>query len=76
MVTRVTEKYHIQTSSGRGFNSIEAWHNLYERYRSSGKDRLFVIVLSDFDPEGEMIPQVGGRHQSWMRMERRSDESS
>jgi hypothetical protein len=22
---------------------------------------LIVIALSDFDPEGEMIPQVGGR---------------
>jgi hypothetical protein len=34
---------------------------LYERYTDSGKQRLIVIVLSDFDPEGEMIPQVGGR---------------
>jgi hypothetical protein len=61
MVLRVTKKYQIPTSSGRGFNSIDPWHDLSERYIASGKQRLIVIVLSDFDPEGEMIPQVGGR---------------
>jgi hypothetical protein len=61
MVLKVTEKYQIPTSSGRGFNSIDPWHDLYERYVDSGKDKLIVIVLSDFDPEGEMIPQAGGR---------------
>jgi hypothetical protein len=61
MVLRVTEKYQIWTSSGRGFNGIDPWHDLMQRYIRSGKRRLIVIVLSDFDPEGEMIPQVGGR---------------
>jgi hypothetical protein len=61
MVLRVTSKYQIPTSSGRGFNSIDPWHDLYQRYLASGKERLIVIVLADFDPEGEMIPQVGGR---------------
>ena len=61
MVLQVTTKYQIPTSSGRGFNSIDPWHDLHERYLRSGKDRLIVIVLSDYDPEGEMIPQVGGR---------------
>ena len=57
MVLRVTEKYQIPTSSGRGFNSIDPWHDLYQRYIDSGKQRLIVIVLSDLDPEGEMIPK-------------------
>jgi hypothetical protein len=61
MVLRVTDKYQIKTSSGRGFNSIDPWHDLYRRYLESNKDRLIVILLSDYDPEGEMIPQVGGR---------------
>jgi hypothetical protein len=61
MALRVTEKYQIPTSSGRGFSSIDVWHDLYQRYKDSGKKRLIVIVLSDYDPEGEMIPQVGGR---------------
>lgn len=61
MVLRVTRRFQIPTSSGRGFNSIDPWHDLYQRYMRSGKERLIVILLSDFDPEGEMIPQVGGR---------------
>lgn len=61
MVLAVTKRFQLPTSSGRGFNSIDPWHELYVRYKRSGKRRLIVIVLSDFDPEGEMIPQVGGR---------------
>jgi hypothetical protein len=61
MAVQVTGKYQIETSSGRGFNSIDPWHDLYVRNRASGKEWLIVIVLSDFDPEGEMIPQVSGR---------------
>jgi hypothetical protein len=61
MVLKVTEGYQIWTSSGRGFNSIDPWHDLYERFVNSGKAKLIVILLSDFDPEGEMIPHVGGR---------------
>jgi hypothetical protein len=61
MVLDATRKYQINTSSGRGFNSIDPWHDLSERSANSGKERLVVIVLSDFDSEGEMIPQVGGR---------------
>ena len=61
MALKVAEKYRLPISSGRGFNSIDPWHDLYERFRSSGKVRLSVIVLSDWDPEGEMIAQVGGR---------------
>src|SRR5262249_43326311 len=60
-VLTVTKKYQIPTMSGRGFSSIDPWHDLYERYRASGKNRLIVIVMSDWDPEGEMIPQVAGR---------------
>jgi hypothetical protein len=61
LALRVTRRYQIPTSSGRGFNSIDPWHDLYTAYKDSGKERLIVVVLSDFDPEGEMIPQVGGR---------------
>lgn len=61
MALQITRKFQIPTISGRGFTSIDPWHELYQRYLASGKERLIVIVLSDFDPEGEMIPQVGGR---------------
>jgi hypothetical protein len=61
MALRVTEKYQIPTSSGRGFNSIDPWHDLYLRWVLSAKARLIVIILSDFDPEGEEIPHTAGR---------------
>jgi hypothetical protein len=61
MALRVADKYQIPTSSGRGFNSIDPWYDLYERHFNSGKERLIVIVLSDFDPEGERIPHVAGQ---------------
>lgn len=61
MALRVARNYQIPTSSGRGFNSIDPYHDLYERYLKSGKKRLILIVLSDFDPEGERIPHVAGQ---------------
>lgn len=61
LALRVTKKYHILTSSARGFNSADPWHDLHQRFLASGKKRLIVIMLCDWDPEGEMIPQVCGR---------------
>jgi hypothetical protein len=61
MVLQVAEKYQVPTSSGRGFNSIDPYHEVYASFEKSGKERLILIVLSDYDPEGEMIPHVAGR---------------
>jgi hypothetical protein len=61
MAMKLTETYQIPTSSGRGFNGIDAWYDIYQNFRNSGKERLILIVLSDYDPEGEQIPHVGGR---------------
>jgi hypothetical protein len=58
MVLEVTKKYQIPTGSGRGYCGIDPWHDLYERFLDSGKERLFVVVVSDYDPEGERIPIV------------------
>lgn len=61
MVKDVTAKYCLPTMSGRGFSSIDPVHEIYERYQRSGKDTLVVIVCSDYDAEGQWIPQVTGR---------------
>jgi hypothetical protein len=58
MALQVAKEYQIPTSSGRGFNSIDPWYDLKKRYLASKKKLLFVIVLSDYDPEGERIPIV------------------
>lgn len=61
MVERVTREFMVPVSSGRGFGSVDALHEIVERYEASGKGQLILIVMSDFDPEGECIPQVVGR---------------
>ncbi|WP_442485134.1 hypothetical protein [Aeoliella sp. SH292] len=61
MATQVTRRFQIPTSSGRGFNSIDSLHEVYARYLHSGKENLILVVLSDYDPEGEMIPHSAGR---------------
>jgi hypothetical protein len=61
MALQVTRKYQIPTRSARGFNCIDSLHDIAEAYLDSGKDRLVLIVLSDYDPEGELIPHDAGR---------------
>lgn len=61
MALTVTKRFQIHTSSGRGFNSIDPYYDLFRRYEESGKKSLILITLTDFDPEGQMIPQVAGR---------------
>lgn len=61
MALRVTEKFQIPTGSARGFSSIDLWHEVYDRYIASEKQRLILIIVSDYDPEGELIPHVAGR---------------
>ncbi len=61
MVERVTSDYQLPTSSARGYDSISALRALYCRFRQSKRDRLIIIALCDFDPEGEDIPNVVAR---------------
>jgi hypothetical protein len=61
LVQRVARKYTIPVMSGRGYNSIDPYHDLYERYKSSRKQGLILIPLTDHDPEGQDIIQVAGR---------------
>src|SRR5262249_52494624 len=41
---------------GRGYCSLDPRCKMFQRFKASGKDRLMILVLSDFDPEGEDIP--------------------
>lgn len=61
MALQVTSKYQVPTRSARGLNSIDSFHDVAEAFQDSGKQRLILIVLSDYDPEGEMIPHDAGR---------------
>ena len=55
IVTRVAMKYTIPVTSGRGYCSLPPRHAMAQRFLSSGKDHLVLLLLTDFDPDGEEI---------------------
>jgi hypothetical protein len=55
IIRPVAMRYCIPTTIGRGFSSLRPRFDIAERYRKSGKGRLVLLFLSDFDPEGEEI---------------------
>jgi hypothetical protein len=55
VVRPVAGKYCIPMTSGRGFCSTPPRHSMAERFLSSGKDKLVVLLVTDFDPPGEEI---------------------
>jgi ParB/RepB/Spo0J family partition protein len=55
MLDPVCSDYTVPLTIGRGFCSIPPRKAIYDRWRASGKNRLVLVVLSDHDPDGEMI---------------------
>ncbi|MCG6158334.1 ParB N-terminal domain-containing protein [Rubinisphaera margarita] len=53
---QVAAKYTIPMTSGRGYSSLPPRKNMVDRFRQCGREQLVVVVVSDFDPEGEDIP--------------------
>jgi ParB-like nuclease domain len=51
----VAMEHCIPYTLGRGYCSIEPRHRMSQRFRESGKANLIILILSDFDPEGEDI---------------------
>jgi hypothetical protein len=54
-IKTVAMEYCVPYTLGRGYCSLDPREKMYRRYKASGKDRLIILVLSDFDPEGEDI---------------------
>lgn len=48
-------KYGVPYTITRGFCSLTTIHAIAENYRNSGKEKLILLFLTDFDPEGEKI---------------------
>ncbi|MCE9555996.1 MAG: ParB N-terminal domain-containing protein [Planctomycetes bacterium] len=57
----VAKKFCIPMTSGRGFCSVPPRYAMAERYHTSGKDKLVLLIVSDFDPEGESIAESFSR---------------
>lgn len=59
-IRKIAAKYTIPMTSGRGYSSLPPRKGMVDRFRESGRERLVVIVVSDFDPEGVDIPHSFG----------------
>jgi ParB-like nuclease domain len=55
IVEPVAGRYGLTMTSGRGYASLPPRINLKNRFKASGKDKLVLLIVSDFDPEGEDI---------------------
>ena len=51
----VAREYNIPLTTGRGYASLSPRYKLFRRFKASGKRRLVLFMLSDFDPDGEQI---------------------
>jgi hypothetical protein len=57
----VCEKFCVPYTIGRGYCSLAPRYEMAQRFKKSGKEKLIVLCLSDFDPEGEDIPESFAR---------------
>ena len=55
VIESVAREYCIPVTTGRGFSSLSPRHDLAQRYRKSGKTGLVLLMLTDFDPDGDEI---------------------
>jgi hypothetical protein len=55
VIESVAREYCIPVTTGRGFSSLSPRFDLSKRFRLSGKVRLVLLMLTDFDPDGEEI---------------------
>jgi hypothetical protein len=57
----VAMEYTIPITTGRGYCSLPPRYDMAERYFASGKEKLVVLCVSDFDPEGVDIAESFAR---------------
>lgn len=61
IIRDIADEYTIRVTSGRGFSSIPPRRRIQKQFHASGKDRLCLLMISDFDPEGECIIETFAR---------------
>jgi hypothetical protein len=54
-IESVAQDYCIPVTIGRGYASLDPRYKLSQRFKRSGRDKLVLVFLTDFDPEGEDI---------------------
>ena len=61
IIRPICSKYTVPYTIGRGYCSLGPRAALHKRFKESGKERLVLLILSDFDPDGDMIAQSFAR---------------
>lgn len=65
VLKRVTSEYHIRLLVNRGYGSVTAIHDAYNRYKDQiyqGKEKIIILYLGDHDPSGmDMIRDIRER---------------
>jgi len=57
----IAAEFCMPLSIGKGQSSIGPRFELVERFRQSGKERLVILMVSDFDPDGQVIAEAFAR---------------
>jgi len=60
MAQKVATRYGVEIGSARGFNSIDAYYDLVKRFKKSKKEKLILVMLTDYDPEGQRMLHTAG----------------
>jgi hypothetical protein len=55
IIRPVAAEYGIPMTIGRGYCSLPPRYEMEQRFRRSGREKLIILAIGDFDPEGEDI---------------------
>jgi hypothetical protein len=61
IIESVARNYCIPVTTSRGYSSLSPRFDLVQRFLRSGKSKLILLMLTDFDPDGEQIAQSFAR---------------
>jgi hypothetical protein len=69
VLKRVTEKYHVPILVNRGYSSVSAMYDSYNRFKDAIADnrKVAILYLGDYDPSGiDMIRDIKDRITEFM----------
>ena len=52
IIEPVCDKFQVAYTLGAGYGNPSVWSKMANRYQQSGKDRMILVIVSDYDPEG------------------------
>lgn len=61
VIERIAREYCIPITTTRGYASIPPRQEVFRRYIHSGKAKLILLCLTDFDPDGDEIAESFSR---------------